>query len=200
MYEITDKTLKKLKSQIWSKFLRTKASLKFDELNVIKSSKTLYNDLNKLNKVVFLNIARECYSQYSDKDTPSLAWVLAILGGYDVVTQYVYSHEVDRKRARFAESVIASGNQMLPFQRAYNLWYRQTEQYAVTIEDMATIKAYKDNGVKKVRWVTEKDSKVCSICRERDGKIYNIDNIEKKPHINCRCYVIPVTKEGDNDG
>ena len=195
MYEITDKALKKLKSKIWSKFLRTKASLKFDELNVIKSSKSLYKDLNNMNKVVFLNIARECYLQYSDKDTPSMAWVLAILGGYDVVTQYVYSHEVDRKRARFAESVIASGNQMLPFQRANNLWYRQTEQYAITIEDQATIKAYKDNGVKKVRWVSEKDSKVCKTCRERDGKIYDIDNIPPKPHINCRCYVRPKGEE-----
>lgn len=195
MYEITDKTLKKLKSQIWSKYLRTKASLKFDELNVIKSSKSLYQDLNNLNKRAYLQIARDCYSQYSDKDIPSMAWVLLILGGYDVVTQYVYSHEVDRKRARFAESVIASGNQMLPFQRANNLWYRQTEQYAVTIEDKATIKAYKDNGVKKVRWVTEKDSKVCSICKERSGKIYDIDDIPPKPHINCRCYVEPKGEE-----
>ena len=159
MYEITDKTLKKLKSKIWNRFLKTKATTKFDELNVIKNSKNLYNDLKDYNEQAFLQIAQDSYKKYSDKKIPNLAWVLLILASYDVVTEYVYKHEIDRKRSRFAESVIASGNKMLPYQRANNLWYKQTEQYATTIEDKATIKAYKDNGVKKVMWVTEKDEK-----------------------------------------
>lgn len=191
MYEITDKMMKKLQSQAWNKFLRAKATTKFDELNVIKRSKVLYEELEKLNKEVYKEIAKQAYAQHSNIDIPKVAFILAILGAYDEVTQYVYNHEVDRKRARFAESIIASGNSLQNYQRAFNLWIKQAEQYAITVEDKATIKAYKDNGVKKLRWVSEKDSKTCSVCKERDGKVYDIDSVPSKPHINCRCYLVP---------
>lgn len=179
--------MKNLKTKIWNKFLRNKASTKFDELNVIKSSKSLYSDLNKMNKQTFLQIARDSYKQISDKDIPNLAWVLAILLAYNEVIQYVYAHEVDRKRARFAESVIASGNQITTYKRAYNSWIFQTQHFADTVEREATIKAYKDNGVKKLVWVTKLDGNECKICRERHMKVYDIDKVPSITHVHCRC-------------
>jgi SPP1 gp7 family putative phage head morphogenesis protein len=42
-------------------------------------------------------------------------------------------------------------------------------------------------GIEEVEWVAEDDSRTCKICRERNGKVYKIDEIPPKPHYNCRC-------------
>jgi SPP1 gp7 family putative phage head morphogenesis protein len=60
--------------------------------------------------------------------------------------------------------------------------------------DEATIDGYKDAGVSKVKWNTEIDGRECSVCRERNGKVYEIGNVPPKPHRNCRCYLSPVPK------
>lgn len=118
--------------------------------------------------------------------------MLDFLEEYDPVTKYVYKNEVERKRDRLAEAVNASTAKMTEFNRALGYWMQMTAQYADSVSDAATIKAFKDSGVKKVRWNAQKDGKVCIECLKRDGKIYPIDSIPKKPHWGCRCYYTAV--------
>lgn len=167
-----------------------KAALTFDELNVINRSKKLYEDLKNLNQSIYLEVARKAYKDAypeSDKEL-SPAWLLLLLQDYDEVTKYVYQNEVDRKRARFAESLLSTKRKQQEFVTAFNLWWRQTAQYGIKVVDQATLKAFRDAGIKRIRWKTQQDGKVCKSCQERNNKIYPINKIPAKPHYNCRCW------------
>lgn len=61
----------------------------------------------------------------------------------------------------------------------------------IDITDKAVEQAYLDNDVEKVVWVTIKDERRCVECRKRDGKIYDIAKVPPKPHLGCRCYLLP---------
>ncbi|MEJ6348790.1 minor capsid protein [Holzapfeliella sp. He02] len=63
---------------------------------------------------------------------------------------------------------------------------------AVTELSKVRIEAQKQsvvkNGYKKLGWVAEPRSSTCSICRSRDGKIYDIDDLPQAPaHPFCKC-------------
>jgi SPP1 gp7 family putative phage head morphogenesis protein len=60
--------------------------------------------------------------------------------------------------------------------------------------DKATLDGYKDSGVDEVEWHTNIDGRECKVCRERNGRVYKIDEVPPKPHRNCRCRYAPVPK------
>ena len=183
----------KLKTQIKKVFSRYKAIMKFDETNLIKKSKGLYKELSIINEEAFLEIANEIYHEINPEDDKKLdkKWLAVILLGFEATTKYVYEHEVDRKRSRLYEALMSSKSNA-EFMTAFNLWWRQTAQYGIIVSDRAVIQAFKDAGVKKVRWNTEKDDRVCHTCKERSGKVYPIDKIPSKTHYNCRCWLSEV--------
>ena len=44
-----------------------------------------------------------------------------------------------------------------------------------------------------VRWVTERDERVCKICRPLDGMVFATNDVPTYPaHPRCRCHLIPV--------
>lgn len=163
--------------------------MKFDEVNVLKCSKELYRDLEKLNEEVYLEIANAIYHETYPESKRKLnkKWLLLLLASYDSTTKYVYTHEVERKRARFFEALMSTNAKSNEFMNAFNIWWRQTVQYGITISDGAVIEAFKDKGIKYVKWNTQGDSRVCKECKERNGKVYPIDELPEK-HYNCRCY------------
>ena len=192
--------MKILKTNHLRTFSRYKALIKpqFDSLNVIDRTKEMYKLLEELNENAFLEMAKKTYREVNPQgEVPTdKEWLLALLLSYNVITKYVYKHEVERKRARFAEALIATKKKQQEFSTASNLLWKQTAQYAITITDEALMQAYIDTGVKKVRWITEGDSKVCPVCRSRSNKIYPIKSAPKKTHYHCRCYYEAV-REGD---
>lgn len=166
-----------------------------DELNVIRASKEMYEKLEETNEKAFLKLARDRFKDITGKEAPekaTAAWLLLFLMGYNPVTEFVYKNEVERKRDRFAETMVASPNKLLAIKRAMSLWLRQTEQFLVLVEDEAVLRGYKQMGVKRVRWFTQIDERRCPDCAARHGKIYPINNVPPKPHRNCRCYIEPV--------
>ena len=107
------------------------------------------------------------------------------------VTHYTYDTEVYRKRDRAKEAINAVAGKVLKqieMDKHLRYWNRQTVWYTDLASDDATVTALKDAGAKHVEWVTQKDEKVCGICRGRNGEIYPIDKLPVKPHPNCRCY------------
>lgn len=189
-----EQELKKLKKQSKALFLRYKAKMGIDELNVINTSKELYKKLDEMNRETYLRVAKTAYKEQTGEDKKKInaKWVLAFLTAYDAITRYVYVNEIDRKQSRFIEAYLATRKKNLETQKAFRYWWQQTEQYAIEITDGAVLDAYADMGYTEVEWMTEEDDRVCEVCRSRDGKKYPIDNIPDKPHYNCRCWFKPV--------
>lgn len=178
-YAYTDREIRYLNKQVNRVFRRT---MKIDELNVIRTSKEMYGELEEVVKTSYLRIAKKKYPKATRK------WVKAMLKRYDPVTGYVFLHELERKRARFAEGKIA-GTEDGTAKRLLALMFAQ---FAIEITDEAIKDQYRDDGVEKVRWISREDGKRCKTCKERHGKVYNIDNVPPKPHVNCRCLLEPV--------
>ena len=193
MYEYTDKVIR----YMWKRFLRLfnqfNGLTSFDELNVLQSSKSLYEELEKITEDGLLLIAKRAYSDNKGYvvDAFSIAWLLGWLNDYNPVTKYVYIHEIERKCARFAESILANDNRAQEIEIALRYWSNMVTQYSIDITDKAVMQAYLDNAVEKVIWVTCKDERRCKECKERDNKVYDIAKVPPKPHLRCRCYLLP---------
>ena len=167
-YDFADKAIRDMNRRNLRAFDGLKL-LKFDELNVLRSVKRVYEDSIRLAKKRYLQIALDAYHNAKGKKKIDRDWVLDMLEEYDPVTMYLFTPEAERKRDRTAEAILSTPN-----------------------KDEATLQAFRDNGVKKVRWVTAEDEKVCDVCQKRDGKIYPIDKLPPKPHYRCRCTYEPV--------
>ena len=162
----------------------------FDELNVLEVTRTLYDHLKQDNQEIFLELAEERYRETEPHgdNPPDFLWLLALLAAYNAVTKVVYENEIDRKRGYTAEGINSSAAKATEFRRGLSYWSRFTANYADIVTDESSLKAYRDAGVKRVRWVTAGDEKVCETCRERNGKVYSINAIPPKPHPGCRCW------------
>ena len=165
----------------------------FDELNIIDVSHEIFDEAVVLTEREVTRLVKLVYDgkreggEISSEDALSL--VLTLMLAYNPVTKYVYRNEMERKRSRFAEGVIASETPNEEVALATRLMIATNKQFAEDATFEAVVLAYKDDGVEKVRWVTAVDDRRCKECKSRHGKIYPIDNIPPKPHRYCRCYI-----------
>ena len=193
-YTLTDRALELLNRKAIQRFKDAQqqaAIFDFDELTVIRTVKDLYSSLASDNRSVFLDLARAKYDEtdpHGDGDLDYL-WLMAFLDESNPVTKYRYTTEIDRKRDYTAEAVIAATDKAHEYKRGLVYWGNFTAEYAELVTDAASLQAMKDAGVKRVRWVSEKDNRVCDKCQERDGKIYPIDKVPAKSHFRCRCHL-----------
>lgn len=214
MYEHLDSLLEKAKKKIRTEFNRL-GLMGFDELNVTNTTKTtkaMFDRLLSNNEKLYLSAAKDAYGNatrtakgagFSAGEETEITneWLEAILLAYNLVTGYLYNREAERKRLRLNEQILTAReydsrdmyNESL--RKTANLWWTQTSQYGIDVVDHATLQAYADVGVKKVRWVAEIDSRTCKVCKSRNGVIYDIAKVPTKTHYNCRCYLEPVDIE-----
>ena len=201
MYEYTDKVIKQLNRSYLRLFTRLKL-LPFDELNIITSVKKTYQKCLEMAKKRYFDIAEhyfyEAYALASNKkkkpsdDWINNDWLLDMLEESDPVTLYRFMPDFERKQQRLIEALIASHKKNAEVDKALRFWALQSNQYADKVTDEATLRGYRAAGIKKVRWITEKDEKVCTICKKLNMKVFDIDKVPTKPHYNCRCYLLPV--------
>ena len=186
-YSKTDKVISYLNKQ-YSKFFQKVTS--FDELNVISVSHEIYDEIYELVKQEATRLADKVYRDYnSETKFDASGFVLLLLLAYNPVTKYIFENEMDRKRARFAESLIASETPSEDLALAKRLVAAMNAQFLDDVTFDTMVKAFDDNGTTEVRWVTAPDDKRCKTCKDRHGKIYPIHSIPAKPHIHCRCWV-----------
>lgn len=193
-YDLTDKAIDILNRRAVKRFEDAKdeaAQNGFDELNVLEVTRTLYDQLRKDNQDVFLELAQEQYQETKPhgEEPPDLVWLLALLAAYNAVTKVIYDNDVDRKRQYTAEGINSSTAKVTEFRRGLHYWADLTATYGDIVTDESTLKAYRDAGVKKVKWHTVLDGKECETCKERDGKIYPINAVPPKTHKRCRCWL-----------
>jgi hypothetical protein len=215
MYKHLDTLLAKAKKRIVIEFNRL-GSMGFDELNVINTKQVTQDMFDRLlsgNENVYQSAAKKAYSKakkeaeekgYKKEDEEqslAVGFIAGVLVAYNLVTGYIYKREAERKRLRLNEQILTAreydDRQMLnnSLRRSANLWWTQTMQYGITVVDKATLQAYKDMGVKRVRWKTQVDGHECAECRNRDNVIYKLSKVPEKTHYGCRCYLEPVKVE-----
>lgn len=188
-YSKTDKVISYLNKQYGRLFRKVTS---FDELNVINVSHEIYDEVLRLVEKESTRLVKSVYGSYNSgtiSDEEANAFVLALMLAYNPVTKYIYKNELERKRARFAEGVIASDTPQEEVALAERLLVKLNRQFEDDVTFDTVVKAYEDDGVEEVRWVTAEDDKRCTECKSRHHKIYPIHNIPSKPHPFCRCYV-----------
>lgn len=203
-FDLADRAIKDMNRRNLRAFDGLK-TLKFDELNVLRTVRKVYDDSVRIAKRRYQQIAEDAYVEalilagMEREKAEELAeesitddWVLDMLEDYDALTLYSFVNEVERKKQRTAESILAAQDKTAEVEKALRLWTLQVSQYADNSVLYATLDGYEKAGIKKVKWVAEADSKVCKRCRKLDGKIFTIDKIPVVPHYHCRCILMPV--------
>ena len=202
-YRHADKALGTLTDMMGREFQNLSTVLRFDELNVIEVKRTvgaMYTRIGKRVRRELRTIAKRVRKDTEKElgilpvDFDDGALVLALMSGYDSVTRYVFTREWTRKRDRLVESLMSSGSRRdlrQALKRALDLMALQVRQYADNVTDEARLEVFEKAGVDKVRWNTQHDSRVCGICADRDGEIYEITEVPEK-HYRCRCFLTAV--------
>lgn len=210
IYSKLDKGLPEVKNNLRREFNRL-SLMGFDELNVLNTRKTtaqMYKRLSQRNERLYLDGGYFAYlfafgqaSQLGfagERRKIDAKWVESYLQEYNPVTRYIYEKEVERRRMRLNECILTDRefdsreNFQTDIRRSANYWWTQTLQYGIGACDAAMLDAFRDCGVKRVRWVTMEDNRVCDDCDKRDGVVYDIDKVPPKEHYGCRCILVPV--------
>lgn len=188
MYELTDIVIENIRKELIRDFSKLKSLLSYDELNVMSATKAVYSKIDLYVRQMFLQLMQAVYKKVTKRTCPyNYAWLESFLLEYDEVSKYVYANEFERKRDRLAEALIASTKKNEEIDAALRYLSFMLTAYAVRVTDQVVLTAYRDMGIDAVRWKAEKDNKTCTICKHRNGHIYDIEQVPPKPHLNCRC-------------
>ena len=202
-YRLADLTLTLLIRQATRRANAAKhklTTLGFDELNVIKEIESLYEWLDRNNRMKYAELFMARYREMHGKRKGDALEELMemelanLLSEPNEVTHYTYAEEVLRKRDRAEEAIFSvptRAQKQLEIDKAVRIFMQQTRFYTDLTFDRASYMALKGNGVERVRWHTQRDGKVCGDCDERDGVVYPINQVPPKPHPNCRCIIVP---------
>ena len=188
MYELTDIVIENIRKELIRDFSKLKSLLSYDELNVMSATKAVYSKIDLYVRQMFLQLMQAVYKKVTKRTCQyNYAWLESLLLEYDEESKNVYANEFERKRDRLAEALIASPKKNEEIDAALRYLSFMLTAYAVRVTDQVVLTAYRDMGIDAVRWKAEKDNKTCTICKHRNGHIYDIEQVPPKPHLNCRC-------------
>lgn len=204
VYDNADKVIVRLNKRNLRRFDKLKLAA-WDELNLVKSIKKTYKQAQDdaireyielgvmayMDAMILAGVSRARAESIARRNIDR-GWVLEYLAETDPVTMYQFMTETERKAQRLTEAVEIEQARQVEIERALRSWSRQTGQYAISIVDRAMIDGFAKAGVKKVRWNTERDERVCEVCEELDGQVFSVYNVPPKQHYNCRCWLTPV--------
>lgn len=194
MYEFVEKSIELLKKSCQADFNNSRLRLlKLDELNVLevrKESNRLFKNLRKESESFFMGLI--FYLSEQEKFDVEQYDLRRMLSLYNPVLLYSFDTEFERKRARYFEAILAIGDMKNPRileeqKKNIRYWINQVEETAIDIERMIFLDEARKRGVKKVRWVTSGDEKVCANCADLNGMVFDIGNVPNRSHIGCRC-------------
>ena len=160
-----------------------------------KITNIVTEEFEKIANPIAEDIYNECFALgfKGKKKKIDVAWVDEFFREYNPVTRYIFANEIDRKKSRLFEALIANELERLQsYKQAEKLIHTQVRQYSIDLEDAVVLTVFKVLGVKKVQWVAEDDHKTCGVCNELDGQVFDIEKVPPKQHYNCRCYLVPV--------
>lgn len=194
-YDRTDELLDALDIYLIDRFDELKAlvPVTVDTRKLFTKIRKLYEELYEMARKYFTELAVEVYKDHKGKtDPPDEDWIIEMLDEVDPVSKYVFANELDRRAAKLMEALSVEGSGRTPdeeIEAAKKSMALTYHIYAVRVTDEAAVKAMIASGVKKVKWIAEDDIHTCPVCHKMDNKIYPVDKIPPKPHINCRCWL-----------
>lgn len=199
-YAFVDDEIAYLNREIAKQFSALKAMTALDEINIKTEVGKAYRSLAVLIRKVLLLVARYYYTEAWEQERRyrnwlDEQWIEDILTGYDPVSKYVFVNEEDRKRARLVEALIASKTPAKELDAASKSLALMFRVYVVRVADEAVLRSMRDQDTEYVQWIAELDERTCEICSARDLRIYPIELLPDKPHINCRCTYRTVKKD-----
>lgn len=195
-YDYTDKQLAPVRESLIRLFGKLKTAKSESLLDLIKR---IYKELKSKVDKMYLKIVRYYYKKNGGTDLDQFddEWLYEFLVEFDPVTGYQFSNEWERKLYRQYEAIEArkkaKQSASEPIRRSRVLLNNQITQKAIEATDTGVLTAYKDQGIKWVRW-NVMDDKACDDCLERDGKVFDINKVSKL-HPNCRCWFTPVRED-----
>lgn len=81
-------------------------------------------------------------------------------------------------------------------QKSFNTAHRLVRTETINAMNRASIRGYKDAGIKKVQWWAAEDERTCPECGKNHGATYDIGKEPNLPaHPGCRCTWIPVVSK-----
>lgn len=203
-YDLADKAIRDMNKRNLRSFGRLK-QLKFDNLNILGSVSEVYETSARIAKKRYVAIAYMAYIEamieagIARRDAEKAVdesiiedWIIEMMDYENETTLYKFNTETERKKSRLTEALAVAHNKIDEIDKALRLWTLQVAQYADESVLIGTIHGLKDAGVKKVKWISQGDSKVCKECKARDGRVYRIDAVPNLVHMRCRCVVVPV--------
>lgn len=207
LYEACDKAIQAMNRENVEDFGKLKLT-KWDEVQIIRTVVSVYRNSAKRARKRYYGVAFEAYllglymcditgvkaHQMAEKAITS-EWVDEALSQTDFVTMYRFDTETERKAYRLAEVLEVATDRNREIDKAIKAWSQQLSQYAINFTDYAVVQAFEDAGIEVVEWQTEPDERVCRACHSLDRQTFKIDELPRKPHLGCRCYVIPVFKQ-----
>ena len=196
MYEYIGENIEKGKKQTQAAFNNFRLTvLKFDELNVMSvktETESLFKKLKRQSDKFYSGLIEYLAEQNGfEADKYDLDELLAT---YSRTLLYAFSSEMERKQSRYFETILSIGDLSDPeilVQQKKNVrnWNMQVEEFAVDMERTIFLRELQDSGVKRVQWVTAQDDKVCAECADLNGRVFEIGNVPRRPHIGCRCWL-----------
>lgn len=203
MYEYIDENVERLKKQTQTAFNNFRLSLlKFDELNVMQvktETESLFTKLKRQSDRFYTGLLNHlAESMGFEEDKYDLDELLETYSG---ALLYSFATEMERKRERLFETMVAIDDMSDPeilSQQKKNIrnWNTQVEEFGVDIERNIFLSELRDSGISKVQWMTAEDERVCVNCSDLNGSIFDIDNVPRRPHIGCRCWLKGVSEDG----
>ena len=203
MYEYIDENVERLKKQTQTAFNNFRLSLlKFDELNVMQvktETESLFTKLKRQSNRFYIGLLNHlAESMGFEEDKYDLDELLETYSG---TLLYSFSTEMERKRERLFETMVAIDDMSDPeilSQQKKNIrnWNTQVEEFGVDIERNIFLSELRDSGIRKVQWMTAEDERVCTDCSDLNGIVFDIDNVPRRPHIGCRCWLKGVSEDG----
>ena len=208
-YRLADRVQKELTRKILKRLNDLKSNfnvLGFDELNVVNGMKALYDSVFEDIKKFYRALYRERYIEmcmWLSGKMPNEdflnemvdLWLLDFLEEPNEIYHYAFHSELLRKRDRAIEAEESEPTRIQK-QLSMEKHLRFVIQMAAWFTDMvsqdAEYAALKDFGAAKVRWNVYGDEKVCQKCFDLDEKVFLIDKVPPRQHLNCRCYLTVV--------
>lgn len=207
IYESADAAVRRMNRQFLKLFGTLKLA-KFDEISLLRAVSAVYDRSVEIAKQNYYEIATDAYiaglmmcgidgkeAARRCNDRIDRDWILDMLEEVDDIMLYRFLEEAERKKQRLAEALSKALNRNAEVDKALRAWARQIAQFALNTVDRAQVQAFRDAGITRVMWHTENDDRVCNDCAPLDGKVFDIDDVPRKPHPNCRCWLTPVFSE-----
>ena len=177
---------------------------KWDSINLVSAVGKTYDESVRMVRQQYRKVGRKAMADAMTEadwniavaeeiaeDTITSMWIEGFLSEVDEVALYSFLPETERKKQRLIETLSVAHNRNYEIDKALRYWTGQIGQFAISVVDESRIEGFRKAGVKRVRWMTQRDERVCEECMARDGKVYDIDKIPTKPHYGDRCYLVP---------